>query len=178
MTGAKGRRAPRGAGSVETPAAEAVPAEIPASPAVAETPAAVVATAPISALPPSVSIPAGEPPRESRRDQTPFASEAFAALAESQAALARGLEALGAEVAGLTRSGIDATARTATEMLKVKTLSDAIAVNALFARHSFDAVVGGSARLSELGMKLATEASQPIMTQIGKGWLKTTRFGC
>ena len=59
--------------------------------------------------------------------------------------MARGLEALGAEVAGLTLSRIDAAARTATGMLAVKTLSDAIELNAGFARGSIDALVGGSA---------------------------------
>ncbi len=95
---------------------------------------------------------------------------------ESQTALARGLEAMSVEVTGLAISGIDAATRTATDMLGVKTLSDAIEVNAGFTRSSFDALVGGSAKLSELGMKLATEASQPILTQLGKSWVKAARL--
>jgi len=81
-------------------------------------------------------------------------------------------------MAGLARSGIDTTARTATEMLKVKTLSDAIEVNALFARNSLDALITGSARLSELGVKLAAETSQPILTQLGIGWIKAAHRSC
>jgi hypothetical protein len=61
-------------------------------------------------------------------------------------------------------------------MLAVKTLSDAIEVNAGFTRSGFDALVGGSARLSELGARLAAEASQPILTQLGKGWIKAACF--
>ena len=80
------------------------------------------------------------------------------------------------EVTGLAISGIDTATRTATDMLGVKTLSDAIEVNAGFTRSSFDALVGGSAKLSELGMKLATEASQPILTQLGKSWVKAARL--
>jgi Phasin protein len=176
MMEAKGRRAPRGAGPIEAPATEAVPAEIPMTEAAptetaASAETAAPASATISTLPSGLSVRAMEPPRES----APFASEGLAALAESQAALARGLEALGAEMAGLARSGINATTRAATEMLKVRTLSDAIAVNALLARCSFDTVVGGSAKLSELGMKLAAEASRPLLTQFGKGWAKATR---
>ena len=91
-------------------------------------------------------------------------------------AVARGLEALSVEATGLAISGIDAATRTATDMLGIKTLSDAIEVNAGFTRSSFDALVGGSAKLSELGMKLATEASRPILTQLGKSWIKAARL--
>jgi hypothetical protein len=109
-------------------------------------------------------------------DLADFGREAFAAFVQSQTAAARGLEALCAELAGLALSGIDAAARTARGMLAVKTLSDAIEVNAGFTRSSFDALVGGSAKLSELGARLAAEASQPILTQLGKGWIKAARL--
>jgi hypothetical protein len=59
-------------------------------------------------------------------------------------------------------------------MLAVKTLSDAIEVNAGFTSSSFEALFGGSAKLSELGAKLAAEASQPILTHLGKTWIKAT----
>ena len=105
-----------------------------------------------------------------------FGREAFAALVQSQTALARGLEALSTEMAGLALSGINAAARTATEMLGIKTLSDAIEVNAGLTRSSLVAMVGGSAKLSELGVKLAAEASQPILAQLGKSWVRAARF--
>jgi hypothetical protein len=60
-------------------------------------------------------------------------------------------------------------------LLAVKTLSDVIELNAGFTRSSIDAFVGGSAKLSELGAKLLTEASQPILTQLGRGWSKAAR---
>lgn len=112
-----------------------------------------------------------------REDIGRFGRDTFAALVQSQAALARGLEALSAEMAGLALSGIDTAARAATGMLGVKTLSDAIEVNAGFTRSSFDALLGGSARLSELGAMLAAETSQPILSQVSKGWMRATRFG-
>jgi hypothetical protein len=110
-------------------------------------------------------------------DLADYSREGFAALVQSQTAVARGLEALSAELAGLALTGIDAAARTATDMLAVKTLSDAIEVNAGFTRSSFVALVGGSAKLSELGAKLAAEASQPILTQLGKNWIKVAGRG-
>ena len=105
-----------------------------------------------------------------------FARAAFAALAESQAALARTLAAISDAMAGLTRSGIDIASRTATDTLTVKTLSDAYRVNAQFACRSFDSWLDGSAKLSGLGIELAAEASRPILTQLGQSWLEVARF--
>jgi hypothetical protein len=141
----------------------------------AELPAEVVGPAAISLAPSIVETPAARAKSASSEHLADFGRETFAAFVQSQTAVARGLEALSAELAGLALSGIDAAARTATDMLAVKTLSDAIEVNAGFTRSSFDALVGGSVKLSELGAKLAAEASQPILTQLGKSWIKTAR---
>jgi hypothetical protein len=182
----KGRRTPRAAGpsmnpvetapSAETPPGAAKPLESTArEPISAEPPSEVVVPAAISMASPTVETLAGRATSASSEDFAEFGREAFAAFFQSQTAVARGLEALSAELAGLAFSGIDAAARTATDMLAVKTLSDAIEVNAGFTRNRFDALVGGSAKLSELGVKLATEASQPILTQLGKSWIKAAR---
>jgi len=152
---------------VEAPAEEAMPVADPAE---------VVAPVASAAPPSSVTAPVALAKSASGEELAELGREVFAALVQSQTAVARGLEALSAEVTGLAISGIDAATRTATDMLGVKTLSDPIEVNAGFTRSSFDALVGGSAKLSELGMKLATEASQPILTQLGKSWIKAARF--
>jgi hypothetical protein len=101
--------------------------------------------------------------------------DAVAPWIQAQAALAHGLEAISAEMAGLALKSIDATASAASKLLGVKTLSDAIAVNAGFTCSSFDALLGGSARLSELGVKLAAETSQPLLSQFGRAWVKAAR---
>jgi hypothetical protein len=157
-----------GAGKqVEGPAEEFIPAEASAE---------VVAPVATVVAPPSVDTLAAAAKNATGEEVADFGRAVFAALVQSQTAVARGLEALSVEVTGLAISGIDAATRTATEMLGVKTLSDAIEVNAGFTRSSFDTLVGGSAKLSELGMKLATEASQPILTQLGKSWIKAARL--
>ena len=184
----KGRRVSRVVAPSASPTEAVTPAETPTeaakpveSPAEEYTPhefaAEVVPPAAASMAPPSAGAPAAAAPSASSDDFADFGRETFAALVQSQAALARGLEALSAEIAGLALSGIDAAARTATNMLAVKTLADAIEVNAGLTRNSFDTLVGGSAKLSELGVKLAAEASQPILTQFGKGWIKAARLG-
>jgi hypothetical protein len=184
----KGRRAPRAAGpSTQAAQSAAIPAvreqaetstepalqvDVPTKAAEPEETAlelAEAAAAPVSMPKPAKGMSPG--------DLGHFSRDAFAALAQSQAALARGLEAMSVEMAGLALSGIDTAARTATKLLGVKTLSDAIDVNAGFACSSWDALVGRSAKLSELGVKLAAETSQPILAQFGKGWIKGSRLG-
>jgi hypothetical protein len=152
---------------VESPTHEFTPAGPPAEIA--------VATAAATSLP-SAEAPALAAKGLSSEDLADFGRETFAALVQSQTAVARGLEALTAEMTGLAISGIDVAARTATDMLGVKTLSDAMEVNAGFTRSSFDTLFGGSAKLSELGVKLAAEASHPILTQLGRSWIKAARF--
>jgi hypothetical protein len=192
----KGRRSLRASGATEAPAAPIKPVEAPppangASEAEPPKPAELLveagksaetavdlAAAAVTAAPTPV-IRALPPAPKSANPDFPgrFEGDAAAALAESQAAVARGLEALSAEMAGLALSGMDVLARTATKLLAVKTLTDAIEVNAGFTCSSFETLVGGSAKLSELGVKLAAEAAQPLFGQLARGWSKAARLG-
>lgn len=161
---------PTDPGSVEPPADIVVPAAIfilPSDQVSAEPPAEGATPTATSMAAPSVEALAETAKSASSKDLAGFGCEAFAALVQSQTAVARGLEALGAELTGLALSTIDTATRAATDLLAVRTLSDAIEVNAGFGRNSFVALVGGSAKLSELGAKLAAEASQPILKQLG-----------
>ena len=115
----------------------------------------------------SPPVPAISAPRGERAD---LGSESLAAIEEFRAATTRGFDALSEELAGLTRCGMDTAARAAIDMLAVKTFSDAIAVNSGFARASFDNWLGGSAKLSELGMKLVVESARPFLDRLGKSW--------
>jgi hypothetical protein len=99
-----------------------------------------------------------------------YGQQAWAALAEAQAAAASGFEALVGEINTLTRSEMAAATNSATAMLGVKTLAEAVEVNLGYARRSFDALIGSSAKLSEIGVKAAADASRPILTRFGSGW--------
>lgn len=192
----KGRRSVRASGATEAPAPPFNPVEAPppvngASEAEPPKPAELLAEADTSTetavdlaaaaatAAPTPSIGALPPAPKSANPDFPghFQGDAAAALAQSQAALARGLEALSAEMAGMALSGMNVLAHTATKMLAVKTLSDAIEVNAGFTCSSLETLVGGSAKLSELGVKLAAETSQPLFGQLARGWSKAARHG-
>jgi hypothetical protein len=166
----KGKRSGRGAAPSEKPVPQAAPAETPnhippvdareSDPVLTPSPRDVVLQ--LASLAPAISARRGE--------LIDFGSGALAAMEESRIAMARGFDALGEEMAELARCGIDTVARTAIEMLAVKTFSDAIAVNSSFARASFDNWLGGSAKFSELGVKLAVEPLRPFLTRLGKSW--------
>ncbi len=192
----KGRRSLRASGTTEDPATPLNPVEAPIpsngpthieppKPAellveadkATETAVDLVTAAAQAAPTPSIGPLPPVPKSADRCDLGKFEGDPAAALAESQAALARGLEALSAEMAGLALSGMNVLARTATKLLGVKTLSDAIEVNAGFTCSSLEALVGGSAKLSELGVKLAAETSQPLFGQLTRGWGKAARLG-
>ncbi len=190
----KGRRSLRASGPTEGPAAPFKPVEAPApangageaeppKPAELvveadkpiETAVDVVVAAAQAAPTPSIGPLPPVPKSANRCDLGKFEADPAAALAQSQAALARGIEALSAEMAGLALSGMNVLARTASKLLAVKTLSDAIEVNAGFTCSSFETLVGGSAKLSEIGVKLAAETSEPLFGQLARGWSKAAR---
>jgi phasin family protein len=117
----------------------------------------------------AIAEPLAEPTEPSPKPAAP-ADDPWAVWTESQSALAHGFEALATEVTGLTRSGIVAATDAAKAMLGARTLAEAIEINAGFARRSFDVMIGGGAKLSEIGVKAATEASRPILNRLGEGW--------
>jgi hypothetical protein len=100
----------------------------------------------------------------------PPGGDSLAAFAEMQTVLARGFEALSAELAGLARSGLESAARLAIGLLAVRTWSDAVALQADCAGSALEAVLAGPARLSHLGMRLAAEAAEPLLAQSARGW--------
>jgi Phasin protein len=192
----KGRRSLRASGATEAPAAPLTPVEAPApangpgqieppKPAEllveaeksAQTAVGLVGAAAQAAPIPSIGPLPPVPKSANRCDLGKVEGDPAAALAESQAALARGLQALSAEMAGLALSGMNELARTATKLLAVTTLSDAIEVNAGFTCSSLETLVDGSAKLSELGVKLAAETSQPFFGQLARGWSNAARLG-
>ena len=165
MSDSKAARAAR------KPAPAEIPANQPSTPPVDPTsapflPASEPAIAPIAAAAIEPMPPVAAPVSDS------FApgKDAWAAWAEAQSAVARGFDAAAVAFAGLARSGIAAVSDAAIAMLQIKTLADAIEVGGGFARRSADALIEGSAQLSEIGVKAAAEASRPILTRLGTPW--------
>ena len=186
MIDAKPRRAGREASRSEVAAGEGVPADAapvtiaPEGPkTVAETPPEAVAAPPPSFPSAAAGDGAASPPaqviEESVERGERAAADAWTALAEMQAALARGYEEIALEMTAMTRSDIAAATDAATAMLDARTFAEAVEISAGLIRRRADAMIEASARLSEIGAQAANAASRPILAQLAAGWIEAGR---
>lgn len=142
----------------------------------AATPAAIAVTEPpageVAALvPPSPSTvePVLPPVAESAAAPVAAAAEraqdAWAAVAEMQAALAHGLEAFATEITTVTRSDIAAATDAATAMLGARSFAETVEIAAGLMRRHTDAVTEAGARLSQIGFQAAAAMSRPFLAR-------------
>ena len=184
MSDVKPKRTPREPGRSDISPGEPVPARtVPVVPAalrhgaiVPEAPTApeVVSAAPEAAdqlaaqTPSATADPLTDSPGDSWSHGASWPpGDPWTAFAEAQAALARGFEAIAAEMTGMTRSGIAAASDAAIALLGARTFSEAVEINAGLARRGVDAVIGGSAKLSDIGVRAVSEASRPMLSRPG-----------
>jgi hypothetical protein len=170
MSDSKPKRTAREAGRSDISPGEAGPtvaapivpeAIVPQAPTVAQAVSAPPGA--LAQLAPAAVAPAAEKLADS-------ASDSWAAVAEAQAAFARGFEEISVEVTGMTQTGIRAATDAAIALVGARTFSEAVEINAGLARRGVDAMLEGSAKLSEIGVKTVGEASRPLLSQIGGTW--------
>lgn len=116
--------------------------------------------------------PAASPSAKARE---PLDRGSLMALARAQAALTRGLAALGFEIAGLACTEFANAARAASRLIAVRTPSEAVRLQADYWQRSLDAALSGSARLSKLGVAVAAETAEPLVAQFARNWLQAAR---
>jgi hypothetical protein len=173
MSDPKPKRAAREPAPSETPAAEAL-----AEAAGITDRNAAPQPEPVSTIALATAAPVGPPhPAETvsappARDDVPeaVAADGWAALAEAQTALARGFEEAAVAMAGISRSGMAATTDAAVALLGARTVAEAVEINAGLARRGLDAMLEGSAKLSEIGASALADASRPLLTRFGRDW--------
>jgi hypothetical protein len=130
--------------------------------------ALAVAAKPESAIPPeSAATPAkasrGYPDQGYYEKLEHLSHENLAAVVKANAALAEGFEALAKEAAVYARDGFAAASEAAKGLLTAKTLDEVIEINASLAKSGLEALLAGSARLSELSIA----AAQGLWTPLG-----------
>jgi hypothetical protein len=169
MSDAKSKRTMRESVQRE-PAPPPLPPPAKVETAPAPQPAVDPVTAAVATLP-AASANAAHPASSAMPDDLfAYSRQALAAITEAQTAAARGAEAMLGEMTTFVRSELAAATEGATALLGAKTFSEAFEVNLGYARRSFDALVGSSAKLSEIGAKTASDASRPILSRIGESW--------
>lgn len=167
MSDGKPRRAPRDMAPGEASPAATVGEAVMGVP----TPMVPPEAASIPEPPPAIAAAMTEPvPPPAITAAAEVAVDSWTAVADAQAVLARGFEQFAVELTGLTRTGMVAGTDAALGMLGARTLAEAVEINAGLARRGVDAMISGSARLSEIGLKTMTDASKPMLAQFGARW--------
>jgi phasin protein len=87
----------------------------------------------------------------------------LASIGESQAAIASDVTVMALEMSGLAHSNLTAAGDGVTALLRARSLVDVVEAQLGFARCSLDALAGGSTRLGELGLRLASDAAKPML---------------
>jgi hypothetical protein len=129
-----------------------------------------------SAEPAAVAHPvtpfAARPPPAPQRTQS-AADDMFAAccgtmagIGESQRAVVSGIKALALAMSDLAHANLTVAGDSATAMVGARNFTAAVEIQLGFARRSFDSLLAGSARLSEIGVRLTREASRPIVAPL------------
>jgi hypothetical protein len=144
-------------------------------PAIADEPALAQPTAASDAEAASAPTPSAAEPAEPAEPKP--VDHMLAAIDQSRTALARGLDSIGEEVASLARHNFDASARAAIQLLGAKTWADAFAVNSGLARTSLDHWLDSTAKVSELGIRLAIDCSKPLASEWGRVWGRSGAAG-
>jgi phasin family protein len=95
-----------------------------------------------------------------------FSKENLDATVAATTIFAKGFEAIGKEWMTFTQDAMEASAQAAKALLAARTLREAVDVQTDWAKTSFDKVVAESTKLSEISVKVANEAAEPISARV------------
>jgi len=105
---------------------------------------------------------AAEGLRTSYEDFAAQGKGALSALVAVNAALSEALERMSLEVVSLARATVESAAATGAGMVDAKSLDDVATLQYEFAKSCVERFIVGGARLSELGLKAASEVYEPL----------------
>ena len=88
------------------------------------------------------------------------------AAVQANAALAKALEQVNKELMGIVQSSMENATNAAKALFGARTLSDVVAVNSSYAKSTFDTLVAGSTKLSEIGAEAAQATLRPINARV------------
>lgn len=97
---------------------------------------------------------------------TTIGKETFDVYAKFNDAFVKGSEEFGKAYYTFVKSAADANAETAKALMTAKTINEVVEIQTEFARTSFDAFVNEGGKFSEIGVKVATEAFEPVQAHM------------
>lgn len=104
-----------------------------------------------------------------------FQKQNVDALMQSSTALAKGLETLSKAMMAYGQAQYEQGVTVAKAMLQVKTLREMVDLQAEYARTSFDAMVAEATKVSEISVKVANEAIEPLSARVNAAMEKLAK---
>lgn len=97
---------------------------------------------------------------------TTYGKDSFDVVSKFNDAFVKGSEEFGKAYYAFLKSSADSGAETAKALLSAKSLNEFMEIQSGFARTTFDTFVSESGKLNELGVKVATEAFEPVQAHM------------
>jgi phasin family protein len=102
--------------------------------------------------------------------------ENLAAVTKANLALSEGIQAMSQEIISYARSSFETASHTATALLGAKTLDEVIQLNSDLAKANLETMLARSAKLSEMGVSLASEALAPLEGRVEATFAKFAKM--
>jgi hypothetical protein len=99
----------------------------------------------------------------------------FAAVTKANRALSEGLQAIGQQLFAYATNSLETASQTATALLGAKTLDEVMELNRALAKSTLNTVAERSAKLSEMGMVVASETFAPLGGRVEAALHRLTR---
>jgi hypothetical protein len=120
---------------------------------------AVVLAAPVASIPADHGVSVSPLSLESMVD---IGRANIAAVTKANLALSQGLQAIGQELVLYAASSLETASQTATALLGARTLDEVLRLNNDLASRTLETLAERTAKLSEMGAALASEALAPL----------------
>ena len=149
-------------------AAEITPPSKPATEAPVSFVETTLASSPLPAFQQTVKFMAAlpTPPFKGYEEIAAFSKANIDAFVQANTILVKGFEELSKEIVALTQASIETAATTTKAVFAAKTIKDVVALQSDFTKTSFDKFVSNSSKLSELGVKVASDAIAPVTARV------------
>ncbi len=99
-------------------------------------------------------------------DLSRFSKDNLDAYVAAGTTVAKGLETIGRAWVSFTQETFEASTQVAKALLSAKTLREAVDVQTDFAKTTFDKLVSEGTKVSEISVKVANEAAEPISARV------------
>jgi phasin family protein len=108
-------------------------------------------------------------------DITSLGKDNVEAAVKSSQIIAKAAEELSKAIVSFTQASLEMGMQASQSLLAVKTVQDLVEAQSEFAKNSFDHVVAGTSKISDMAIKVANEAAEPISQRVNVAIEKITK---